>query len=620
VTSTDLDLDVVADVGGDIAIADAIVGGELERTIEGASTLTIDVHDPHRLLLRSPNLSRAIDLQYEDVWFRLVKIAKNGDTVSLTFEDRDVAYLRQHTRSRKVSRNTMTRAQFVRSLVREVKDNRIEFFSPEVNERQPIGKSSEDAKPGKRVTHERDKAKQKGLASGASLTVKGKTATAAQRRNAERCLDVADTLKAGPKATKALIEAVIVESGIQNLSYGDRDSLGILQVRVSTSGSAARSRDIEWCVRKFLAEGFYTDPELGGGGAMAIARRHPEASSGRVAQATQGSGVPGAYDQVSEEAQAWLEAYGGATGTDSGGTTTTETTVRLKYEFTRGLPGQPEDSWTAIQRLATEVQWRAFMDAGTLYFISEDRLLAARARYVISEDSDGINGIDFDIDQGKIAGEVRVSVRTELFDIPVGSVLAIEDMGICNGRWLVATVRQPLFDTAAELTLKALTPKLPEPASATKTKTTTKDDPVTAEGKAASGNSAVMKCYRFADAVDKKNYAYAWGGGHTSFAGPYDCSGFVSAVLHAGRLLTQRPFATGDLINWGDEGEGKFMTVWVKENGNPHQSHTFITFELEGSGKGKQEFAEAGGGDSSHTGWHKSRNKAGFVPRHWPGT
>jgi hypothetical protein len=75
VTSTDLVLDVVAEVVGDITIADAIVGGELERTIEGASTLTIDVHDPHRLLIRSPNLSRAIDLQYADVWFRLVKIA-----------------------------------------------------------------------------------------------------------------------------------------------------------------------------------------------------------------------------------------------------------------------------------------------------------------------------------------------------------------------------------------------------------------------------------------------------------------------------------------------------------------------------------------------------------------
>jgi|tagenome__1003787_1003787.scaffolds.fasta_scaffold20987826_6 hypothetical protein len=612
-TSTDLVLDVVADVGGDIAIVDAIVGGELERTIEGASTLTIDVHDPHRLLIRSSSLSRAIDLQYAGVWFRLVKIAKSGDTVTLTFEDRDVAYLRTHRKARKVSRNTMTRAQFVRSLVREVKENRIEFFSPEVNERQPIGKSSEDAKPRKRTTKDRDTAKQKGLASGARLTVKGENAGDDQRRNGERCLDVADTLKAGAKATKALIVAVIQESQIQNLSYGHSSSVGILQL-LDIHGSVSLRRDVEYVVRLFLTKGF-----TGKGGAMELARAHPSWDAADVAATVQGN-AQGARDYRPwlQEADRWLGAYGGASGTDSGGTTDT-TVTRKKYEFARGVPGKSEDSWTAIQRLATEVQWRAFMDAGTLYFISEDRLLAARARYVISEDDDGINGIDFDIDQGKVSGEVRVSVRTEVFDIPVGSVVAIEDMGICNGRWLVATVRQPLFEAEAEVTLKALTPKLPEPAPESITKTTEHGAEAAAEGEV-SRNSVVAKCYRFADSVDKKNYAYSWGGGHLNFQGPYDCSGFVSAILHAGRLLEQRPFSTVDLINWGELGEGKFMTVWVKENGNAHQSHTFVTFELQGAGKGKQEFAEAGGGDSSHTGWHSPRNKSGFVPRHWPGT
>lgn len=467
-TSTDLVLDVVAEVAGDITIADAIVAGELERTIEGASTLTIDVHDPHRLLIRSPNLSRAIDLQYADVWFRLVKIAKAGDTVSLTFEDRDVAYLRTHRKSRKVSRNTMTRAQFVRSLVREVREHKIKFFSPEVNERQPIGKTKSEATPTKRTEKDRTENRAQGISADAVCKVQGQRWVSKQRANAERVLDVANTLGAGPKATKALVLACITESGMFNLTWGDRDSQGILQVRVSTSGSAARSRDIEWCCRVFLTKGFW-----GKGGAIDIAASRSSLTAGEVAQQVQGSAFGSRYDYYDAEADAIIEAYGGASGTDTGGTTTTETTVRKKYEFARGLPGQPEDSWTAIQRLATEVRWRAFMDAGTLYFVSEERLLKARARYVISEDDDGINSIDFDIDQGKVSGEVRVSLRTELYDVPVGSVLAIREMGICNGRWLVATVRQSLFENDVELVLKALTPKLPEPAAETKTTTST---------------------------------------------------------------------------------------------------------------------------------------------------
>jgi hypothetical protein len=459
-------LDAVARGGRNVTITDAITGGTLERTLEGASTLTLELHDPHRELLRA-SLTQAFDCQYAGVWWRLVKIGKSGDKVTLTLEDRDVAYLRAHRRPRKISRGKQTRAQFVRSLVREVgrgdsKTTPIKFYCPEVNDRQPIGKSSEDAKPERRKKADRDNKKQKGLANASNLTVKGARATAEQRRNMQRVLDVADTLKAGPKATKALVEAVIVESQVQNLTHGDRDSLGILQVRVSTSGSATRSRDIEWCVRQFLKVGFYTDPQLGGGGAMAIARRNPSASAGRVAQATQGSGVPDAYDQHASEADKWLDAYGGASGNDSGGTDAAQGT-RRKYEFTRGQAGKPEDSWTAITRLAAEVNWHAFMDRGTLYFVSEDRLMQARARYVINEDLAGVHGIDFDIDQGKVSAEVTVSVRADLFDVPVGCVVAINETGIANGRWLVSAVSQGVFSEDAQLTLKAPTPKLPEP-------------------------------------------------------------------------------------------------------------------------------------------------------------
>ena len=50
------------------------------------------------------------------------------------------------------------------------------------------------------------------------------------------------------------------------------------------------------------------------------------------------------------------EAYGGASGSDTGGAAGGDSSrAKKKYAFRRGEPGKPEDSWTAIQRLAEEV-------------------------------------------------------------------------------------------------------------------------------------------------------------------------------------------------------------------------------------------------------------------------
>ena len=57
------------------------------------------------------------------------------------------------------------------------------------------------------------------------------------------------------------------------------------------------------------------------------------------------------------------------------------------------------------------------------------------------------------------------------------------------------------------------------------------------------------------------NYPYLWGGGHnSSFSAPYDCSGAVSAVLHAGGAL-KSPLVSGDLMHWGQPGKGKQVSI-----------------------------------------------------------
>jgi hypothetical protein len=60
---------------------------------------------------------------------------------------------------------------------------------------------------------------------------------------------------------------------------------------------------------------------------------------------------------------------------------------------------------------------------------------------------------------------------------------------------------------------------------------------------------------------------YLFGGGHRRWkAKGYDCSGAVSYVLHAARLLKKRPLASGPLARlWGQPGIGQWITVYANK-------------------------------------------------------
>jgi hypothetical protein len=75
---------------------------------------------------------------------------------------------------------------------------------------------------------------------------------------------------------------------------------------------------------------------------------------------------------------------------------------------------------------------------------------------------------------------------------------------------------------------------------------------------------------------------YVWGGGHGSQFDPVatlkrigvDCSGFVSAVLHAGGVSMPGPQTTAGLPNYLAKGPGSLVTVWDRAAGS--QAHTII--------------------------------------------
>lgn len=132
----------------------------------------------------------------------------------------------------------------------------------------------------------------------------------------------------------------------------------------------------------------------------------------------------------------------------------------------------------------------------------------------------------------------------------------------------------------------------------------------------------ILACYTRMVAIDAAELPYIFGGGHGPGFGPtlglvegntrpgYDCSGAVSAALHAGGILEHPsgPLATPELMHWGLPGEGKFLTVWV------HNSENVNHCVIEVKGLGPHRFWEAG-----HTGmlvgWITGFDTTNYTPR-----
>jgi hypothetical protein len=112
-------------------------------------------------------------------------------------------------------------------------------------------------------------------------------------------------------------------------------------------------------------------------------------------------------------------------------------------------------------------------------------------------------------------------------------------------------------------------------------------------------------------------YAYEWGGGHNpSFSptsgtghgsGPgigYDCSGAISAILHAAGKLAQ-PLVASQFMNYGQPGPGSKNDLTI------YASPTHVFAELNGRFFGTS-LSNPGGG----AGWFQRAQTAGYTIRH----
>lgn len=91
----------------------------VERTLDGAPTLTLNLEDPYKTILRGGLASKRISCQLDDYSFELAQVSKTGSSISLVFEDHTVAVLRRHRDYLKIDKDTLSRSNFLKQLVAE---------------------------------------------------------------------------------------------------------------------------------------------------------------------------------------------------------------------------------------------------------------------------------------------------------------------------------------------------------------------------------------------------------------------------------------------------------------------------------------------------------------------
>lgn len=572
-----------------VAIGDALSEGTLIRKIRGATELSMSVHDPGRHLLRQPLMQEKHEVKLDGLTFGFVKAQSEGKDapMSLTYEPSLVVALRDIMGPHKAARATQTRAEFAQRRVFEV-DPRPKFVCPELHVKQPVESAREAAELEAR--HDEERSKGIGDDHPAKLTVKGNTASPAQRELGERALGIASEDSAPEKVMLSLIEALIVET-----EMGAADPSNPLQAT-----PASKSGSTEQDIHRYLTGGWGVDPT--GGGAIGYFKQNPGASAGEIAQAIQGSAYPDRYDQVGKEAAVWTGAHGGS------GVTSVEF---KKYEFRQP---RDESNWTAINRLAGEVNWRCFESAGVIYFMTDDDLLESRVRFGINDSTPSVVDTTFDLDIGKDADEMTVEAYAKPWAAPPGSVVAVGDHGPADGLWLVERIEAPLArrNSLCKITLKRPTEPKAEPAP--KSERHQIGGAGGAGGGAGEASSPTARMIDEIERIDAIAPSYVWGGNHVAgpppASGHYDCSSFVSRILYVGGLIDHTA-ASPELMTWGVAGVGNELTIYA------NSQHVFGEILTP---SGWRTFQTSTSNPNSAPGWTPKRTDQGaFDARHWKG-
>jgi hypothetical protein len=588
----------------------------LKRTIEGSSSVSLEVYDPELKFLQAAMLAEKFDAEIDDLHFRYVGTSKSGRNLTITLEDRGIALLREAKGPDKVlahrgKPNEVTRAEYIKALVKKAAPH-LTFICPQLHDKQPIAKPDK----AKKANEEAKDRREKGIGAAKHLTVDGAPASPAQKHLGEEALRIADSFDAPQIVEVAVIAALMTESSMGEASPGN-----VLQALEPYTKVRPAAQEISG----FIAG----EPTWTGVTAIGYAKSHPEATFYEIAQAVQKSGAgestngAGNYGKFGDEARAWVEAFGG-----EGGEVGSETVKEPRtFEVKKG-----EDYWTAIKRMAKEVNWRAFVVGERFYFIDELELARGMVRLAIDRDTPGIPpaNVDFDFNVNKKVTEVKLNkVPVKQWKPPPGSVVTLEGYGPASlgfgdapvkanakgqkaglssnrnaktgegrGRYLVASIESPLTESSdsrlATITLKKPTAPLPEPAPKTKT--------VSAGG--ASGNmpqgiaDAIDEC----DRINAAEYPYSSPGARGApppKSGPFDCSGVTSRISYVASGEPASTLASAELAQSFEAGKGEWLTIYAKGPDGP-SGHAWLEIKTP---QGWRPFGTSSSNPGGGAGW-----------------
>jgi len=260
----------------------------------------------------------------------------------------------------------------------------------------------------------------------------------------------------------------------------------------------------------------------------------------------------------------------------------------LQESVGRGTTDNPkEDSWTCIQRLANEVQWRAFSDGEEIFVGPDSWLIEQPVLATLQEFQNGVDNIDFDYDVGKPMTTATVSCLAELWDVPPGQPVALASMGVANGKWLVEEISRSIYFKDATITLAKPVAPLPEPSTTSNASSTTDAGSVTSLGL----SDVQQKVVQFV--INAIGTPYVWGGESPT---GYDCSGLAQAAYKKAGIAIPRttyaqyaslphvnpPYQPADLIYFEPSAQGPgHVGIYVGNGQMVDAPHTGVPVRLD---------------------------------------
>ena len=479
-------------------IRENVVSASMDLTTEGSHTVTVQVMDPSRKLLRSGYLGTHTDIRLfytqHESWWRLMKVSKSGEQLTLTFEDRNVQILKQFNKKLLVDKGTLNRCEFVWRLVMEAQTKAplLDFAGPcggSAASRQRVTDSLEGITqhPNPYTPAVPYKPSFK-----FNVRIKGEKPTKAQLQNIDDILAVGAGKKARRKCLVVAIMVAIGESSINNYpcvqkyGYCPDGPIGVFQQFHSYGWPA--SNDVRKDAGAFFDECIKTD------------KQYPNITYAELGTKTQNSGwsfnldphtylgnytnyIGGYRTEAEKIVDAW--GYGGEDITKhvdpaqqgSGATVgagdskdpfaippnwSLASADTASQQWHRGSPKNTtgrsnwtnEDSWTCIERMANEVNWYKYMVWDELNFWPSDAFFSAAAAD-IEEFADDVSFIDGDYDRNKRTGSVTVNTYADQWVWLPGQSLNLVKMGPWDGLWWVTEVAFSLIgDSSCTVTLK----------------------------------------------------------------------------------------------------------------------------------------------------------------------